>query len=1187
MINASNSLYNYFNKNIREEGQEIEIKISKSGKTYTITDDDLVASSVKIIKKSVSGASFDIGECYVDSATFTINKNINNYKSLTGAKVTIRIKVNNTDLNISESVLLGTFRILQDGIKRTNTLLQVTADSYISKFDKSRKRATFTGDLYDLITDSCSKCKVTFGMSESAFRALSPNVAKTYEIKKDSSLKTHRDVIMYVAQLIGGFATTTPSGELIFKNYTSRNDICNVNDNVIINYSIGDEVYNLSGLGMSVKENDVYLYRAGEDDDSPYFLNLDSNPIMENCTDEEITEIVGNIWGKLIELNLNNFSFDFNGNPLIEVGDIISIPERSLETYVASCEWVYHGKEKISCVSVDKNKRIETQKEKQNENKPKDSSKDDRVDDLIKNTTTDTRKVKKTVTETLTIRNNSDLGQLINYTDYKNITIYTEGKQISTVLPSGETTTDKVSNVELFLIFYYPSLFLNISDIINRIPSTTNDNDIITLNFKDIKGYVFLGYASNSPSYGFRIFNIKPYTGSKSYSIMDYDMTQVIQNVNMSVNYFDSLSDSIFYETDAFGNLINDIPNFNVSTSGRTVYTNLDGSIDRTEDYGIDASFNFKFNNVLDANGINYESIENNILNIKYKDLKYIRDSLGNNIFDTNKFGDTTEFYKNLITYSDSYYNRTKSKYIDSFDNTSSKGGTLFSYCDIEQNVDTQNKYDNYNYKDYFDIDITYKEEVEESYTTTIEGTSDKINENAEKTDKNKDEIETLKVDVKKNKTNIDKLKQQVKSVTNKVGAMSNSLGAAKTDIAKLDIRVTNLENSGSSDSGMTDEQKQQLEQNTTDIRNLKTNVSKNTQNISTNKTNIDNLTTRVSNLENSGGSGSGITETERQQIQTNKTDIANLTTRVSNLENSGGSGSGITEIERQQIQTNKTNIENLNLTVSGNTTSIEDILRRLAQLEQGGGGEDTGEALKFIKLELIFKENDNASSCAKNDYDFTKYFINDSYYFSDDGYTYYRLKATLNKTGTKQTFRETSRTDGTQYYIIGVADTRDLDSGTVRFNSRSILYLDCISKLDDTQIISPQIKVVQYTKLSAKSNNRDWKNETTGQTVYKEGGAHIGDIISVPLTVNYGFKALTINNKPEELNKYWYAITTSSSNKMGVITNWKELDAEPNVSTNITFTYDDSLANKNVYVHITDGQYTAYANYLYIKKLT
>ena len=122
---------------------------------------------------------------------------------------------------------------------------------------------------------------------------------------------------------------------------------------------------------------------------------------------------------------------------------------------------------------------------------------------------------------------------------------------------------------------------------------------------------------------------------------------------------------------------------------------------------------------------------------------------------------------------------------------------------------------------------------------------------------------------------------------------------------------------------------------------------------------------------------------------------------------------------------------------------------------------------------------------------------------------------------------------------------------------------------------------------MSATSNNRNWKNETTGNTVYTEGGAHIGDIISVPLTVKYGFKALSINNKPEELNKYWYAITTSSSSKKGVITNWTELNAEPNVATNITFTYDDSLANKSVYVHITDGQYTTYAAYLYIKKLT
>ena len=1222
MIGASEGLYNYFNQNIREEGQEIEIKITKGAKSYTITDDDLVASSVKIIKKSVSGASFDIGECYVDSATFTINKNINNYKSLTGAKVTIRIKVNNTDLNLSENVLLGTFRILQDGIKRTNTLLQVTADSYISKFDKSRKRATFTGDLYDLVNDSCNKCKVTFGMSESAFRALSPNVAKTYEIKKDSSLKTHRDVIMYVSQLIGGFATTTPSGALIFKNYTSNNDVCNVNDNVIVNYSIGDEVYNLSGLGMSVKENDVYLYREGEDDDSPYFLNLDTNPIMENCTDAEITSIVDNIWSKLIDLNLNNFSFEFNGNPFIEVGDIISIPERSLETYVASCEWTYHGKEKISCVSVDKNKRIETQREKQNENKTSNDSKDNRVDDLIKNTTTKTRKVKKTVTGTV----------------------------------KGTFGDSSINS---------PTIVYGLNDLGENNARKYNDSN--KTNYTYSPDYITVGYieTEDNKSYFKKLLTLEPGVGTVSLFnsgiiISGADMKNIIQSIgfdkknvrlelDLSSEYFDIYN--FFYNQDSKRTIKGKPP---ALTSGTTLPWEEDkyATYKRQNTTSLNLDENY-LHNVINSKGsckvnLNYNknilfsgyrepsdnwsgnySIKCDTLDVSRIKISAYAGTAANYYYDENSrkvvFEQCQYFYDSdydctiktenygfqkmqqdiLISGYGTYteFNNTKvingeqERFLTFLSDITLEGNT-YVYTENPAYTAMKEKEKELIEIEKTGINIPYKltYETEESYTTTIEGTSNKINENTDKTDENADEIEKLKTKVKKNTVNIDKLKQQVTSSRNKIGIMSNDLGIVKTNIADLDKRVKKLEGSGGSSSGgMTDEQKKQLEQNTKDISTLKTNVSNNTINISTNTTNITRLTTRVTNLENNGGSGgssSGITEAERQQIQTNKTEIANLTTRVTNLENSGGSGgsgssgSGITESERQQIQTNKTNIENLTLTVNGHTTSIEDILRRLTQLEQGGGG-DTGEAFKFIKLELIFKDSDNTNSYVKNDYDFTKYFINGSYYFSNDGFTYYRLKATLNKTGTKQTFRNFYRTDGTQYYMIGKSDTTDLESATVKFTSTGTEYLDCISKLNDQQIISQQINVIRYNKVSATSNNKNWKNETTGNTVYTEGGAHIGDIISVPLTVKNGFKALSINNKPEEINKYWYAVTTISAPKKGYITNWTELNAEPNVETNITFTYDESLANKKVYVHITDGQYTTYANYLYIKKLT
>ena len=1215
MIGASEGLYNYFNQNIREEGQEIEIKITKGAKSYTITDDDLVASSVKIIKKSVSGASFDIGECYVDSATFTINKNINNYKSLTGAKVTIRIKVNNTELNLSESVLLGTFRILQDGIKRTNTLLQVTADSYISKFDKSRKRATFTGDLYDLVNDSCNKCKVTFGMTESEFRALSPNVAKTYEIKKDSSLKTHRDVIMYVSQLIGGFATTTPAGALIFKNYTSNNDVCNVNDNVIVNYSIGDEVYNLSGLGMSVKEKDVYLYREGEDDDSPYFLNLDTNPIMENCTDDEITAIVGNIWSKLIELNLNNFSFEFNGNPLIEVGDIISIPERSLETYVASCEWTYHGKEKISCVSVDKNKRIETQREKQNENKPSNASKDDRVDDLIKNTTTKTRKVKKTLHTTLNIEGG-----------YVEMQVFHSSNK--SLVPLGiiyDTEAVNDYNHDRYDLSFSPKVLykgfssVDYSDFNTATKGIKAENvKKITIDISAFKRYVAWGLTRGG--------NKSSVYDTDGNLITSYDKYYNIPTIPDSTRYSDiieqkwnnlNLLKSGIYELDYTGNIIGaEYPDIsNIYGHSTKIYERIeDGEILGTKNtirYETERevfSLQYKTESILAYNADNDKYLDiTNGQTIEITD-KYINDlyeyDIKEDIIRLNFYlPNLLHLYKPTLTIKsmqgldeERYYKNNVLQSSSLKDTSNNNDAAFYAYSsnfteDVTLNNTIEEKIKELNKIKSIPVTIDYI--AEENYTTTIEGTSNKINENADKTDKNADEIEQLKTGVKKNKASIDTLKKQVASNTKKVGAMSNSLGAAKTDIAKLDIRVTKLESGSGSSSGggMTDAQKKQLEQNTKEISTLKTNVANNTKNISTNTTNITRLTTRVTNLENSGGSGgssSGITEAERQQIQTNKTDIANLTTRVTNLENSGGSGgSGITEAERQQIQTNKTNIENLTLTVNGHTTSIEDILRRLAILEQGGseGGGETGDVFKFKSLNLNLARDNNFTFPSFN---LNNYYFNNTYYLSNYASRSFKMTVELTKPNTKQTFRQFYKTDGSQYYIIGTADTESLESsGNIDFNSNNqYSYLDCISKYGEQQIISQPIKIYNYEHLRVTESRKTWLNTTTGNLVKTDGGAHIGDTISIPVTYKYGFKAVKAENKPESINKYYYMINTTGNSESGNIVDWTEINAEPNVSTNINFTYNVTGDGARFYLFVSDGQFTFNQDDYYITKL-
>ena len=385
---------------------------------------------------------------------------------------------------------------------------------------------------------------------------------------------------------------------------------------------------------------------------------------------------------------------------------------------------------------------------------------------------------------------------------------------------------------------------------------------------------------------------------------------------------------------------------------------------------------------------------------------------------------------------------------------------------------------------------------------------------------------------------------------------MSNDLSVVKTDIAKLDIRVTNLENSGSSSGGMTDEQKQQLEQNTTDIRNLKTNVANNTKNIST-----------------------------------NKTDIANLTTRVSNLENSGGSGSGITETERQQIQTNKTNLENLTLIVNGHTTSIEDILRRLAILEQGGGGE-TGETLKFTSFNIKFNKDKSKASYYFPSFDINNYKIDDTYYISEtsNSQLYYYLVASLNKMNSKQTFRSRPNLDSSDFTIID-NETPNVQSSDIQFvYANREFYYDCESSLNDLYAKSNSIHVKTYSWVNA-TKDTNWVNETTGGKV--TAGAHNGDVINLKTTITKGFKALNLSNAPSELNKYYYKIIFSSSSTNHdnsnsiIVADWTPLNVEPGVLTDIKFTFNSAWGGKTVNLFISDGQYVIRADYDRIPLLT
>lgn len=360
MIKISDALNKYLTSTTRLEGQYLKVVIrTKSGTTYTISDSQLGSGSVKLERKSVSGSSFDIGECYINNITITLLDREWHYsESLDNADMSVYFGVVNESLGLNEEIQIGKFIIPVDTTIRKKASIQITGDSVLSKFDLSTNSVSTSGDLYALVTWCCMKCGVDFALTEEEFRGLSQNTGYTYYISEESAISTYRDIIMYVSQLIGGFATDTNDGKLTFKTYNTNNDVFNINNDTIASSNLGDSSYYLNGLSLRYKDKVIY---ASGDESSDYLLELESNPLLDSLDEDMVTILLGNIWEQLKDIQFRSFTYSYNGNPALECGDLLHNRVNGLSSFITSLTWVYHGKSSVSSAFMDKRTKTKSQ----------------------------------------------------------------------------------------------------------------------------------------------------------------------------------------------------------------------------------------------------------------------------------------------------------------------------------------------------------------------------------------------------------------------------------------------------------------------------------------------------------------------------------------------------------------------------------------------------------------------------------------------------------------------------------------------------------------------------------------------------------------------------------------------------------------------------------------------------------
>lgn len=333
--------------------QSYDISGTVGGKT--ITDANILKGSLQITNQCADENTFNLGGVYIGQLTCTFI----NVPILRNDWVGSEIKLSVT-INQNETVPLGVWYV--DTAEHTKGMTKVTAYDGMTKFDKMLENTSTINDTpYNILNWACTRCGATLGMSQIAVEAL-PNGTDTFFVAEVGDMETYRDVLYWLSQTLGGFATMNRDGYLRITTYKSSVDDT-IDSNVRFNTSqYGDEVVTFSGFYWTDEEDGSMHYEHNSPDNG-YYLTLGINPFLQS--DARLTYIDG-ILETLEEFEFNACDVSIPFGMHYDLGDVLQFPNgqgsATNKFCVISYTWNYFGECRIKSLAVPKTSKSKTDK---------------------------------------------------------------------------------------------------------------------------------------------------------------------------------------------------------------------------------------------------------------------------------------------------------------------------------------------------------------------------------------------------------------------------------------------------------------------------------------------------------------------------------------------------------------------------------------------------------------------------------------------------------------------------------------------------------------------------------------------------------------------------------------------------------------------------------------------------------
>lgn len=336
---------------------------TKSKKTYDFGNDDIVKGSGYITRSCCGSNEIELGSVYAAEMGISLFSTIDRY-TLDGAEVKLFFHLVFPD-KTEETIPMGIFEVTE--ANRNFKTIEIKAYDYMLRFDKKLNLESSSGTPYNFLNVICNTCKVALAHTQAEIDKMT-NGKETLGIYSENDIETYRDLLFYVAQVLGCVCQINREGKLELIPY-GNTAIRTIEAKHRYDSSYSDFVTRYTAISSTNKITEESEYYALEKDDA-LTMNLGVNPLLQFGLKTTRARILNAILLAVSKVEYVPFDSNTIGNPALDPMDCLVFSGGHADETKISCitsiTYKINGKHTLKCVG--KNPKLAEAKSKNDKN---------------------------------------------------------------------------------------------------------------------------------------------------------------------------------------------------------------------------------------------------------------------------------------------------------------------------------------------------------------------------------------------------------------------------------------------------------------------------------------------------------------------------------------------------------------------------------------------------------------------------------------------------------------------------------------------------------------------------------------------------------------------------------------------------------------------------------------------------